>query len=134
MPLCMPSYTDSDQNAGEMGQKALELRGTLYAYHPILTLIRMRGRWGKRLQISVSRRQLLCMQSCTGSHQNEGEMGHKALDFRGTLSLCMPSHTESDQREGEMGQKASGFRGETLSLCHRILILIRMRGRWGKRL
>ena len=99
-----------------MRQKALELYGTLNAYHPILTLIRMRGRWGKRLQIYVSRRQLLCVPSCTDSHQNAREMGQKASGFRGTLSLCMPSYTESDQREGEMGQKALDFHG-TLSLC-----------------
>ena len=49
----MPSYTETDQNEGEMGQKALD---------------------------SHARTLSSCMPSYTETDQNEGEMGQKALD------------------------------------------------------
>ena len=85
----MPSYTDFDENAGEMGQKASDFRETLS----------------------------LCIPSYTVSDRNARVMGQKASDSRARMTFSLGSNPNDTKKRKEKKEKretkaiATNFRG-----------------------
>ena len=134
--VCIPSYTDFDQNAGEMGQKTSDLRfKTTIVMRAIVYWLspECEGDGAKGFRFPWD---IVVMYAIVywvwPERRRDGAKGFR-FPWDIVLMYAIAYWVWPERRR----DGAKGFRfpwRETLSLCHRILILIRMRRRWGKRL